>query len=90
MGASQGVNPIEGFSAHPRRMAFAAQTFRLQFLADEPGPDRVLLLEERHLQAAGVDDAARAAAFGGWPLGARVCRIADPDGREVGSVARFA
>jgi hypothetical protein len=46
------------------------------------------VLEERDLQTANVHDATTrlAAAFGGWTSGARVCRIANLDGREVGPV----
>jgi len=47
------------------------------------------VLEDRLLAAIDADDAACEAAFWGWPAGARVCRIADLDGQEVASVARF-
>jgi hypothetical protein len=59
--------------------------FRLQFLAaDRDKP----VLEDRLLAAIDADDAAREAAFSGWPTRAHVCRIADLDGLEVASVAR--
>ena len=66
-------------------MAARDPNFRLQFLADQGDP----VLEDRLLAAIDADDAAREAAFWGWPAGARVCRIADLDGQEVASVARF-
>jgi hypothetical protein len=66
-------------------MAARDPNFRLQFLADQGDP----VLEDRLLAAIDADDAAREAAFGGWPAGARICRIADLDGQEVASVARF-
>jgi hypothetical protein len=69
-------------------MTHPACNFVLEFVAEST--DRgVDVLEERVIRAASADDAAREAAFSGWPLGARVCRIADPDGRELASVARF-
>jgi hypothetical protein len=67
-------------------MASSDPNFRLQFLAadhDEP------VLEDRSIAASDVDDAAREAAFSGWPDSARVCRIADLEGNEVASVSRF-
>jgi hypothetical protein len=67
----------------------APPNFRLQFLSVETAEQRPTVLEERPLRAASADDAAREAAFRGWPDGARVCRIADLDGKEVASVARF-
>ena len=70
-------------------MAARALNFRLQFLA-ETMEQHPTVLEERALRAADADDATREAAFAGWPTGARVCRIADFNGKEVASVARFA
>jgi hypothetical protein len=61
--------------------------FRLQFFAADHGE---LVLEDRPIKASDADDAVREAAFRGWPDGARVCRIADLDGNELGSVSRFA
>ena len=71
-------------------MTAGAPNFRLQFLAVETTEQRTTVLEERPLRAASADDAAREAVFGRWPAGARVCQIADLDGKEVASVARFA
>jgi hypothetical protein len=48
------------------------------------------MLEERPLRAVDVDDAAREAAFGHWPIGAQFCRIADLNGQEIASVGEFA
>jgi hypothetical protein len=70
-------------------MAPHAPNFRLQFLAFERPEEYQTVLEERRLHAASADDAAREAAFGNWPVKAQVCRIADLDGQEVASVARF-
>ena len=74
------------FRAHHAAMAARDPNFRLQFLAADQGDP---VLEDRLLAAIDADDAAREAAFWGWPAGARVCRIADHDGQEVASVARF-
>jgi hypothetical protein len=74
------------FRAHYGAMAARDPNFRLQFLAADQGDP---VLEDRLLAASDADDAAREAAFWGWPTGARVCRIADLDGQEVASVARF-
>jgi hypothetical protein len=71
-------------------MATQAPNYRLQFLSLTVDDQRGTVLEERPLRAASADDAAREAAFGGWPGGANVCRIADLAGKEVASVARFA
>jgi len=68
-------------------MASSDPNFRLQFLAADHGEP---VLEDRPIAASDADDAAREAAFSGWPDSARVCRIADLDGHEVASVARFA
>jgi hypothetical protein len=65
-------------------MANHAPNFRLQFLDGE----NATMLEERPLRAVDVDDAAREAAFGDWPIGAQFCRIAGLDGQEIASVGR--
>lgn len=65
-------------------MATDAPNFHLQFLDGESA----MLLVDRLLSATDADAAAREAAFGNWPAGARVCRITNPDGREVASVGR--
>ena len=74
------------FRAHYAAMAARDPNFRLQFLTADQGDP---VLEDRLLAAIDADDAARQAAFWGWPAGARVCRIADLDGQEVASVGRF-
>jgi hypothetical protein len=68
-------------------MALSDPNFCLQFLAAEHGEP---VLEERPIAASDADDAAREAAFSGWPATARICRIADLDGNQVASVSRFA
>ena len=65
-------------------MANHAENFRLQFLDIE----NTTMLEERSLHAVDVNDAAREAAFGHWPVGAQFCRIASLDGKEIASVGR--
>jgi hypothetical protein len=60
--------------------------FRLQFSAADQGEP---VLEDRRVSASDADDAAREAVFRGWPARACVCRIADLDGNEVASIARF-
>ena len=65
-------------------MANHAPNFRLEFLDSE----NATMLEERPLRAVDVDDAAREAAFGDWPIGAQFCRIAGLDGQEIASVGR--
>ena len=67
-------------------MASRNLNFRLQFLA---GDDNAPVIEDRLVAAIDEDDAAREAAFRGWPAGAGVCRISDLDGNEVASVSRF-
>ena len=74
------------FRAHYAAMTARDPNFRLQFLAADQGD---LVLEDRLLAAVDAEDAAREAAFRGWPAGARVCRVTDLDGQEVASVARF-
>jgi hypothetical protein len=69
-------------------MTHHAREFVLEFAA-ETAELGVEVLEARVIRAMSPDDAAREAAFSGWPQGARVCRIADPDGRELASVARI-
>jgi hypothetical protein len=65
-------------------MANHAENFRLQVLDVE----NTTMLEERSLRAVDVNDAAREAAFGHWPIGAQFCRIASLDGQEIASVGR--
>jgi hypothetical protein len=65
-------------------MTICAPNFRLQFLDG----DSAIMLVDRPLSAADADDAAREAAFGDWPAGARLCRVTSLDGREVASVGR--
>lgn len=65
-------------------MATDAPNFRLQFL----DVDSAKILEDRRLRAADVDDAVREAAFGDWPAGTQICRIAGIDGLEIASVGR--
>jgi hypothetical protein len=79
-----GENTAE--NSNSERPSFRGADHRLQFLAADQGDP---VLEDRLLAAIDADDAAREAAFWGWPAGARVCRIADLDGQEVASVARF-
>jgi hypothetical protein len=74
------------FRAHYGAMAARDPNIRLQFLAADQGDP---VLEDRLLAAIDADAAAREAAFWGWSAEARVCRIADLDGQEVASVARF-
>jgi hypothetical protein len=59
-------------------MANYAPNFRLQFLDSD-----TTMLVERPVSAADADDAAREVAFGDWPIGAQLCRVSGPDGREV-------
>jgi hypothetical protein len=68
-------------------MTSSDPNFRLQFLAADHGEP---VLEDRPIAASDADDAVRAAVVSGWPESARVCRIADLDGHELGSVSRFA
>ena len=65
-------------------MTICAPNFRLQFLDS----DSAIVLVDRPLSAADADDAAREAAFGDWPAGGRLCRVASLDRREVASVGR--
>ena len=65
-------------------MANNAENFRLQFLDVE----NTTMLEERSLRAVDVDYAVREAAFGDWPIGAQLCRIAAVNGQEIASVGR--
>jgi hypothetical protein len=74
----------QGFVVIHEIMTNCAPNFRLQFLDG----DSTMMLVERPLSAADADDAAREAAFGDWPAGARLCRVTNLDGREVASVGR--
>lgn len=65
-------------------MASDAPNFRLQFLDGKTAK----MHEDRHVRAADVDDAVREAAFGDWPVGTQLCRIAGIDGLEIASVGR--
>jgi hypothetical protein len=65
-------------------MANHAPNFRLQFLDSE----NATMLEERPLRAVDVDDAAREAAFGDWPIVAQFCRIAGLNEQEIASTGR--
>lgn len=86
-GVSTALTKRKQFRAHDATMAEHDPNFRLQFLAADQGDP---VLEDRLLAAIDADDAAREAAFWGWPSGARVCRIADLDGQEVASIALLA